>query len=282
MSKTGDKEYWAGSELTFVCLADRKRTLAFKKAIDYSVKKGDVVLEIGTGTGILSLFAITAGAKKVYAVEADENLYGLLKRTFKGKNIELVIGDGRTVDIPERVDIIICEMISTGLIDELQVPVMNNVLRFLKPGGIIIPSKIQNIVELVYNNNSFYGYKLPVVRYEYSLGGIEDVGIVRKSKVLSDTIVYTTLDFAQKNINTNVSKEILFNILKPGIVNGIRLRNKTFFPDKTILNDTVSYCIPLVLPSEEIKVKKGDKLTLKIKYTMSGGLKSLNYELIKK
>lgn len=285
MSQTENKEYWAGSELTFVCLADKKRTLAFKKAIESTVKKGDVVLEIGTGTGILSLFAIEAGAKKVYAVEADENLCGLLKKAFKSKNIELIIGDGRTVELLSKVDVIICEMISTGLIDELQLPVINNVLRFLKPRGSVIPSKMENIIELVYNDNVFYGYKLPVVRYEYPFGdaeSIKDVGILRDSRVLSNTVVYSTIDFTRRNLNTVVSKEILFNITQHGIVNGIRLSNQTFFPNGATLGGTISYCIPMVLPTDEIKVSKGDKLILKLKYKLSGGLKSLDYKLDKK
>lgn len=65
------REYWSITEQTFYCLIDRKRTIAFKKAIKNTIKKGDIVADMGTGTGILAFFAAKAGAKKVYAIEND-------------------------------------------------------------------------------------------------------------------------------------------------------------------------------------------------------------------
>ncbi|MFA6797581.1 MAG: 50S ribosomal protein L11 methyltransferase, partial [Candidatus Paceibacterota bacterium] len=99
-----NKEYWSMTEGVFNCLIDEKRTISFSSAIKKTVKKGDVVVDMGTGTGILAMFAADAGAKKVYAIEIDKRNIKTLRSNFllNGYNniIEIIEGDVRKVKIP--------------------------------------------------------------------------------------------------------------------------------------------------------------------------------------
>src|SRR3989338_2304037 len=199
------REYWSGSDIVFNCLVDKKRVLALRNAIKKIVRKGDVVADLGTGSGILAMFAADAGAKKVYAIEADNNLYKTLETNFQinghQKKIQLIKGDVRKIKVPEKVDVVICEMVATGLIDEIQVLAMSHFLKFTKKSTKIIPSAMHNYVDLVFNNNYFYGHKLNVVRYEYAY----DKKL--KSKPFSDKFLYSQDNF-RENVKRGLRQKI--------------------------------------------------------------------------
>ena len=95
-------------------IADQVRMEAYRKAIHEVVKKGDVVADIGTGSGILAFFALQAGARKVYAIEQNkiiEEAEELAKLDGMEERIVFIKGRSDRIELPEKVDVITSEIL---------------------------------------------------------------------------------------------------------------------------------------------------------------------------
>lgn len=104
-------DYFSHSEVPSLCLRDWKRTCAFRDAISEVVRPGDVVLDVGSGSGVLALLAAKAGAIRVFAIEVDAALCDRLRNSvilnqLEGV-IEVICADVREVAIPEAVDVVL-------------------------------------------------------------------------------------------------------------------------------------------------------------------------------
>ncbi|KAH7676692.1 Protein arginine N-methyltransferase protein [Dioscorea alata] len=106
---------------------------------------GRVVVDVGAGSGILSLFAAQAGAKHVYAVEASE-MAEYARKLIDGnpslrERITVVKGKVEEIDLPEKADILISEPMGTLLVNERMLE--SYVIardRFLASNGKMFPS----------------------------------------------------------------------------------------------------------------------------------------------
>jgi SAM-dependent methyltransferase len=128
-------------------LDDRERTSSYLEAIRQLVKPGDVVVDIGTGTGVLALAAARAGARKVYAVEAS-GIGRLAERVFEangmGDRITLVEGWSTRIELPEKADVLVSEVIGNDPLGEQVLEVTLDALaRHLKPGARLIPGELR-------------------------------------------------------------------------------------------------------------------------------------------
>ena len=103
-------------------------------------------MEIGTGTGILAFFAVQAGAARVYAIEAA-NIIKLAERIAdkNGMNgrITFIQGRSQDMDLPEKADVLISELIGEGAFNEGMLDaIIDARKRFLKPDGKMIPKTV--------------------------------------------------------------------------------------------------------------------------------------------
>lgn len=108
--------------------------------------KDKIVMDIGAGTGILSIFAAKAGAKHVYAIEfAEIAIFAkeIIKQNGLEDKITVIKGKMEEVELPvEKVDIIISEWMGYFLLYE---SMLDSVLfardKYLRKGGKMLPDR---------------------------------------------------------------------------------------------------------------------------------------------
>ncbi len=102
-------------------LDDRERTELFFAAIAEVVKPGDVVVDIGTGTGVLAVAAARAGARHVYAIEVGriaDAAEALVAANGCADRVTVLRGRSTRIDLPERANVLISETIGNDPLDE--------------------------------------------------------------------------------------------------------------------------------------------------------------------
>jgi precorrin-6B methylase 2 len=129
-----------------VMVADRARTAAFTRALHESVRPGDVVVDIGTGCGLLAVVAARAGARRVYAIERSaiaELAETVIRQNGVDETVTVVRADSRDVTLPEPADVIVSETIGSIGFNEGIVPLMNAAADQCKPEARFIPNSVR-------------------------------------------------------------------------------------------------------------------------------------------
>ena len=125
-------------------LHDERRTGDFVAAITAAVRPGDVVLDIGTGSGVLAIAAARAGARRVYAVEASD-IAEVAERVFAANEVQdrvtIVPGWSQQIELPEPADLLVAEVIGNEPLEEEILETTLDARRRLlaAPGARLIP-----------------------------------------------------------------------------------------------------------------------------------------------
>ena len=122
---------------------DEIRMTAYEKAIKETVRQGSVVVDIGTGTGILAQWALEAGARKVFGIDVNKKVLDLAEKRIgkAGLNDKFTIINKLSyeVELPEKADVVISEILGNLGDNEDMTPSLDDARkRFLKNDGIFL------------------------------------------------------------------------------------------------------------------------------------------------
>lgn len=133
--------------------AEPMRMDAYARAIARAVEPGSIVADLGSGTGMLTLLAARAGAKRVHAVDVNPAVW--LAGEIAAENglaDRIVVHEGSSLDLmlPERVDVVVSDMRGSFPLHHDHLAAMHDAAtRLLAPGGKLIPVRDQLMAGLV-------------------------------------------------------------------------------------------------------------------------------------
>uniref|UniRef100_A0A671LW80 type I protein arginine methyltransferase n=1 Tax=Sinocyclocheilus anshuiensis TaxID=1608454 RepID=A0A671LW80_9TELE len=188
---------------------DKVRTESYRDFMyrNMEVFKGKVVLDVGCGTGILSMFAAKAGARKVIAVDQSEIIYQAMDIVRSNKledTITLIKGRIEEIDLPvEKVDIIISEWMGYFLLFE---SMLDSVLyardRYLAEDGLVYPDRCSISLAAVGDTqkhsdriafwDDVYGFKMSCMKKAVIPEAV--VEMLKPETVISEAAVVKTID----------------------------------------------------------------------------------------
>jgi predicted RNA methylase len=259
-------------------LQDDDRVGSFLQAIQFAVKPGMNVVELGGGTGILSSFAARIGAHVTY-VERNPELVSIadsfLQKNRLSENVDIVQCDARSF-IPETpTDVVICEMLHVGLLREKQAQVIeafkaNYLSRFPDHLPQFIPEVTMLLAQLIHQSFDFHGYDAPLPMFQAPVLGQS------RTTELSKFQTYANIDY-QERIPQRFEQSIHFQMEATGTVNAVRFATQNILAVNLAEQRAITWpnqC--LVLPIQRpFHARSGDKAQLSIAYDTGGSVESL-------
>ncbi len=136
---------------------DHQSTKLMLELLEKYIKPGMKILDVGSGTGILSIASIKLGAKKAIAIDNDERCYeNCLENcqlNLAAENVEILIGEISDVNETD-FDLVLANIQKNVLLN-----ISNEIKKRIKENGIVILSGLlsedENDIKIHYSQNGF-------------------------------------------------------------------------------------------------------------------------------
>eukprot|EP00794_Sanderia_malayensis_P011109 gene11109-12279_t len=202
-------------------LKDEVRTLTYQKAMYHNkhLFKGKIVLDVGCGTGILSMFAAKAGAKHVYGVDCSsiiDQAKDIIKDNHFEDKVTLIKGKVEELVLPvEKVDIIISEWMGYCLFYESMLDTVFYARdKWLAEGGMLFPDKATLYICAIEDRDykeekidwweNVYGFNMSAIRKTAICEPLVDV-VDHKQVVSSHCLI------KEVNLETDKVEDLMFS-----------------------------------------------------------------------
>src|SRR3954467_13591778 len=216
-------------------IADRVRGDAYARAIAATVRPDDIVVDLGTGTGIFAILACRAGARRVYAIEPSAIIE--VAREIAAANdcfdrIEFLQSDARQVELTERANVLIADLRGTIPFFTSSLHVLVDARnRFLGEGGALIPQRDILVASLVESPDAYAVHDQPwTSRWEgidltparrLTINGMKK-RMIEPRELISEPATVVALDY-ETIAATDFEATIELNATRDGIVHGFAL-----------------------------------------------------------
>lgn len=276
-------EFYVYDELAYAAMTLHARRNALYAEAFSRVLKGQVVLDVGTGPqAVLATLAVRAGARKVYAVELLEDTYSKARDEIRRLGLEervvLIHGDATKIDLPEKVDWCISEIVGNIGGSEGAASVMNGVKHLLKSPASVIPRRSVTRIAGVCLGDDLLNWDFDEVAAHYVRKIFKDRGHsfdlrlcvknCSESLVLTSSDVFEDLDFTRE-CPLESEHDICLNVRKAGALTGFLLWLHLEIDDTNVIDVSLDQgsWLPVYVPAfaESIEVSPDDAIYARIR-----------------
>lgn len=299
---TPDKESnsFGAALIHIFMLNDKTRTESFIQAINETVEENDVVVDLGTGTGVLAVAAARAGASRVYAIEAGE-MADVAQAVFEAngvaEKITLIRGWSTQIELPAKADVIVSEIIGNDAFAERVLQTMKDARqRLLKPDARFIPAKVIvyglpiTIPSEVILDRAITKETLEIWRawYNFDFSPLSEMVDYPTSplfyvtsqraaswEILSEPVKLAEVDF-QTFDETIIKQTITTSAIQNGLLNGfliffeLQLGSKILTTHPRLAAQSNHWLNPVWLFENAQTMQKGNEFTIQYNYNVSG------------